>query len=290
MFDIYASIGSRFGIDPFMRRRMMMLEAMDCDPLLARRLMPQVLCPGALDPFGCDFDPFGCDGPPILELMLRSRMGESDARRRLPDDVDAVDPRRRAGRVERDLDDDVDPRWDGDSGKGRTPGQWPGQTPGQWPGQTPGQLPGQHPGKDPGQWPGQHGGRVPGQWPGEGPSKGSWRVERGDTLNTIGDSTNRTWRQLFGYNRDQLTHPDLIHPGQVLRIPGPDYDPPPYTYHPRSSRHDSPAPPPPHRAKDWDWDSPAPPPPHRAKDWDSDRLRFPSRGGRDYTGDFIERA
>ena len=50
----------------------------------------------------------------------------------------------------------------------------------------------------------------------------SYTVERGDSLSKIarrmyGDANQ--WRRIFDANRDQIEDPDLIHPGQVLRIP-----------------------------------------------------------------------
>ena len=47
-------------------------------------------------------------------------------------------------------------------------------------------------------------------------------VGKGDTLSAISKkhygSANR-WQEIFNANRDQLDDPDLIQPGQVLRIP-----------------------------------------------------------------------
>jgi nucleoid-associated protein YgaU len=50
----------------------------------------------------------------------------------------------------------------------------------------------------------------------------SYTVRKGDTLSHIakahyGNASN--WQRIFEANRDQLDDPDLIHPGQVLRIP-----------------------------------------------------------------------
>jgi uncharacterized protein YidB (DUF937 family) len=50
----------------------------------------------------------------------------------------------------------------------------------------------------------------------------TYTVERGDNLSKIakrfyGDANK--WRRIFDANRDQLDNPDLIHPGQVLKIP-----------------------------------------------------------------------
>ncbi|MBR9990168.1 MAG: LysM peptidoglycan-binding domain-containing protein [Gemmatimonadetes bacterium] len=54
-------------------------------------------------------------------------------------------------------------------------------------------------------------------------SSNSYTVKSGDTLSAIakreyGDAGE--WRRIFEANRDQLDNPDLIHPGQELKIPG----------------------------------------------------------------------
>lgn len=51
----------------------------------------------------------------------------------------------------------------------------------------------------------------------------TYTVKSGDSLSKIakaiyGDGTE--WRRIFDANRDKLNNPDLIHPGQVLTIPG----------------------------------------------------------------------
>lgn len=55
----------------------------------------------------------------------------------------------------------------------------------------------------------------------------SYLVEKGDNLSAISKkfygSANH-WREIFEANRDQLDNPDLIHPGQTLRIPARDSD------------------------------------------------------------------
>lgn len=55
----------------------------------------------------------------------------------------------------------------------------------------------------------------------------TYTVERGDSLSKIAKkiygSANR-WREIFEANRDQIDNPDLIHPGQVLKLPA-DTDP-----------------------------------------------------------------
>lgn len=61
--------------------------------------------------------------------------------------------------------------------------------------------------------------------PRDGPAKAAGRrytVRKGDTLSHIakaqyGEASR--WQQIYEANRDQLDDPDLIHPGQVLRIP-----------------------------------------------------------------------
>ena len=50
----------------------------------------------------------------------------------------------------------------------------------------------------------------------------SHTVQRGDSLSKIARRVygeTRHWRVIFEANRDQLDNPDLIHPGQVLKIP-----------------------------------------------------------------------
>jgi nucleoid-associated protein YgaU len=48
-------------------------------------------------------------------------------------------------------------------------------------------------------------------------------VAKGDSLSKIakryyGDANQ--WRRIYDANRDQISNPDLIHPGQNLKIPG----------------------------------------------------------------------
>jgi len=50
----------------------------------------------------------------------------------------------------------------------------------------------------------------------------SYTVRKGDTLSHIAKAhygAASRWQEIFEANRDQLDDPDLIHPGQVLRIP-----------------------------------------------------------------------
>jgi nucleoid-associated protein YgaU len=50
----------------------------------------------------------------------------------------------------------------------------------------------------------------------------TYTVQRGDSLSKIAQHAyghaNR-WREIFDANRDQLDDPDLIQPGQVLKLP-----------------------------------------------------------------------
>lgn len=50
----------------------------------------------------------------------------------------------------------------------------------------------------------------------------SYTVEKGDTLSHIAKQfygKAGAWQAIFEANRDRIDDPDLIHPGQVLRIP-----------------------------------------------------------------------
>jgi nucleoid-associated protein YgaU len=51
----------------------------------------------------------------------------------------------------------------------------------------------------------------------------SYTVKKGDSLSKIakrvyGDA--QQWRKIHEANRDIIENPDLIHPGQVLKLPG----------------------------------------------------------------------
>lgn len=53
-------------------------------------------------------------------------------------------------------------------------------------------------------------------------TENTYVVKKGDSLSKIaereyGDADQ--WRKIFEANRDQIQDPDLIHPGQTLRIP-----------------------------------------------------------------------
>ena len=50
----------------------------------------------------------------------------------------------------------------------------------------------------------------------------SYPVQKGDSLSKIAQhqyGDGKKWKTIFEANRDQITNPDLIHPGQVLKIP-----------------------------------------------------------------------
>lgn len=50
----------------------------------------------------------------------------------------------------------------------------------------------------------------------------TYTVQKGDSLSKIAQvqyGDGKKWKAIFEANRDQITNPDLIHPGQVLKIP-----------------------------------------------------------------------
>jgi nucleoid-associated protein YgaU len=47
----------------------------------------------------------------------------------------------------------------------------------------------------------------------------TYTVEHGDSLSKIGEKYGVTWQQIFEANKDTISDPDLIHPGQVINIP-----------------------------------------------------------------------
>ena len=47
----------------------------------------------------------------------------------------------------------------------------------------------------------------------------TYTVEHGDNLSKIGEKYGLTWQQVFDANRDIISDPDMIHPGQELKIP-----------------------------------------------------------------------
>jgi nucleoid-associated protein YgaU len=53
-----------------------------------------------------------------------------------------------------------------------------------------------------------------------GPGAGStYTVAAGDNLTKIGAKYGLTWQQVYDANRDIISDPDMIHPGQELKIP-----------------------------------------------------------------------
>ena len=61
-------------------------------------------------------------------------------------------------------------------------------------------------------------------WPRLAPGAGdqSYTVVKGDTLSAIAQrfyGKASLWKRIHDANRDQISNPDLIRPGQVLRIP-----------------------------------------------------------------------
>ena len=54
----------------------------------------------------------------------------------------------------------------------------------------------------------------------ETPGQQTYTVKSGDSLSKIAGNYNGiTWQQIFEANKDQISDPNLIHPGQVLKIP-----------------------------------------------------------------------
>jgi nucleoid-associated protein YgaU len=47
----------------------------------------------------------------------------------------------------------------------------------------------------------------------------TYTVAPGDSLSKIGSHYGVSWKQIFDANRDKLSDPDKIHPGQELTIP-----------------------------------------------------------------------
>jgi nucleoid-associated protein YgaU len=59
--------------------------------------------------------------------------------------------------------------------------------------------------------------------PGQAAPGQTYTVKKGDSLSKIakqvyGDA--QQWRKIHEANRDIIDNPDLIHPGQVLKLPG----------------------------------------------------------------------
>src|SRR4249919_439909 len=63
---------------------------------------------------------------------------------------------------------------------------------------------------------------VPGGSGGGGGGSQTYTVQKGDTLSNIAQhhyGKASKWHAIFEANRDQLDNPDLIQPGQVLKLP-----------------------------------------------------------------------
>lgn len=50
-------------------------------------------------------------------------------------------------------------------------------------------------------------------------AENSYTVQSGDNLSKIGSKYGVSWQQIFEANRDKLSDPDKIYPGQELTIP-----------------------------------------------------------------------
>jgi nucleoid-associated protein YgaU len=48
---------------------------------------------------------------------------------------------------------------------------------------------------------------------------GAYRVVRGDWLSKIARTHHTTWQVIYNLNRDRIKDPNLIYPGQLLRMP-----------------------------------------------------------------------
>jgi LysM repeat protein len=55
---------------------------------------------------------------------------------------------------------------------------------------------------------------------GTGTKARHYTVKKGDTLSKIAERFDTTWQKLFAANKGKISDPNLIYPGQVLRIPG----------------------------------------------------------------------
>ncbi len=63
--------------------------------------------------------------------------------------------------------------------------------------------------------------------------RGTHAVGAGEYLSVIAPKYGLTWQQLYWANRDQIKHPDLVHPGQILQIPSSDLEVPDFDYRPK---------------------------------------------------------
>ncbi|MGQ9896470.1 MAG: LysM peptidoglycan-binding domain-containing protein [Acidobacteriota bacterium] len=50
-------------------------------------------------------------------------------------------------------------------------------------------------------------------------SEQTYTVKSGDTLSKIAAKYGTTWQKIYEHNRDTISNPDLIYPGQVIKIP-----------------------------------------------------------------------
>jgi nucleoid-associated protein YgaU len=61
----------------------------------------------------------------------------------------------------------------------------------------------------------------------DGRAQQTYTVEKGDNLSSISKrfyGKSKYWRQIFDANRDTIENPDLIYPGQTIRLPAIDTD------------------------------------------------------------------
>ena len=47
----------------------------------------------------------------------------------------------------------------------------------------------------------------------------TYTVESGDSLSKIGAKYGVSWKAIYDANRDTISNPDMIHPGQEIKIP-----------------------------------------------------------------------
>jgi LysM repeat protein len=54
---------------------------------------------------------------------------------------------------------------------------------------------------------------------GQAATGSTYTVVAGDNLTKVGGKYGLTWQQIYDANRDIISDPDMIHPGQELKIP-----------------------------------------------------------------------
>ncbi len=62
---------------------------------------------------------------------------------------------------------------------------------------------------------------------GTGGAQQTYTVEKGDNLSSISKrfyGKSKYWKQIFEANRDTIENPDLIYPGQTIKLPAIDTD------------------------------------------------------------------